>query len=117
MAADPVTVILEDTKGPLMAVIPADFHLDLDDLKQQLHRDLEFAEEEELASLFPDCELGAIPPVGPAYDMPTIWDTRLGEEPTVYLEAGDHETLLEMSGRAFHELMAPAERGHFSHHV
>ena len=110
-------VVLEDDKGPLMAVIPADFHLDLEDLRQRLNRELAFAEEDELAVLFPDCEAGAVPPVGPAYNIPTIWDTKLGEETTVYFEAGDHETLVEMSGKAFHELMVPAERGHFSHHI
>ena len=110
-------VVLGDEQGPLMAVIPADFHLDLEDLNQRLHRNLAFAEENELALLFPDCEVGAVPPIGPAYDIPTIWDTKLGEENTVYLEAGDHETLVKLSGKAFHELMATAERGHFSHHV
>jgi len=110
-------VLLKDTAGPLMAVIPSDYHLDLGTLKETLHRELEFIDETQLAALFPDCEPGAVPPMGPAYDLPTIWDARLGAEDTVYLEAGDHETLLEMSGRSFHELMAPAERGHFSHHV
>lgn len=110
-------IIMADERGPLMAVIPADYHLDLDSLRRDLQRHLEFADEAELPSLFPDCEPGAIPPIGPAYNVPTIWDTRLGEEKTVYMEAGDHETLLEMTGQAFHELMASAERGHFSHHI
>ncbi len=110
-------VILEDMNGPLMAVVPSDFHIDLNTLKQSLHRNLDFADEMELGSLFPDCEPGAVPPLGPAYGIPTIWDTRLGAEDVVYLEAGDHETLLEMSGRSFHELMAAAERGHFTHHI
>jgi Ala-tRNA(Pro) deacylase len=110
-------VMLEDINGPLMAVVPSDYHIDLGSLKQQLHRNLEFADETELPGLFPDCEPGAVPPLGPAYDIPTVWDSRLGTEDIVYLEAGDHETLLEMSGRAFHELMAPAERGRFTHHI
>ena len=110
-------VILEDTQGPLMAVIPADYHVDLSSLQRGLQRNLEFADESELATMFPDCELGAVPPLGPAYDIPTIWDTALGAQDTVYLEAGDHETLLQLTGRAFHELMVPAWRGHFSHHA
>jgi len=110
-------VILEDVDGPLMAVVPSDYHIDLRELKQTLHRNLDFADETELSTMFPDCEPGAVPPVGQAYGIPTIWDTRLGAEDTVYLEAGDHETLLEMSGRSFHELMVPAERGRFTHHI
>ena len=110
-------VVLNDAQGTLMAVIPSDFHLDLADLNAKLDRSLEFTEESELVTLFPDCDAGAVPPLGPAYDIATIWDTKLGEEETVYFEGGDHETLVELSGRAFHELMVPAERGHFSHHV
>jgi Ala-tRNA(Pro) deacylase len=110
-------VILEDAQGPLMAVIPADYHIDLDRLRERLGRDLEFADEGELATMFPDCELGAVPPLGPAYRIPTVWDTDLGNQDTLYLEAGDHQTLLQLSGRDFHELMVPAQRGHFSHHA
>ena len=109
-------VILEDAAGALMAVIPSDYHLDLPALTRKVHRDLAFVEEVDLGTLFPDCDLGAVPPIGPAYDLETIWDIRLGDETTVYLEGGDHETLLRLSGKAFHELMAPAERGRFSHH-
>jgi Ala-tRNA(Pro) deacylase len=110
-------VILEDADGPVMAVLPSDYHIDLGELKQRLQRNLDFADESELPAWFPDCEPGAVPPMGAAYGIPTIWDTRLGAEDTIYLEAGDHQTLLEMSGRAFHELMAKAERGHFTRHI
>jgi Ala-tRNA(Pro) deacylase len=110
-------VILEDAAGTLMAVIPSDYHLDLSELRRKLGRSLDFVEESDLLTLFPDCDLGAVPPIGPAFGLPTIWDTRLGDETTVYCEAGDHETLLKLSGQAFHELMAPAERGRFSHHA
>jgi Ala-tRNA(Pro) deacylase len=111
-------IVLADPAGTLVAVIPADYYLDLPVLRRQLRRNgLELVEEVDLAALFPDCEPGAVPPLGPAYGVTTIWDTRLGREATVYLEAGDHETLIELSGRTFHELMAPAERGRFSHHA
>lgn len=110
-------VIVGDEQGFLMVVIPADYYLDLAELNKKLHRALEFIDEQEFANLFPDCDPGAVPPIGPAYGLPTIWDTKLGEESTVYVEAGDHETLLQLSGRSFHELMAPAERGHFSRHM
>lgn len=110
-------VILKDENGVLMVVLPSDYHVDIDVLSTRTGRALAFAEEEAVTALFPDCKPGAVPPVGPAYGVETIWDTRLGSEDTVYVEAGDHQTLLEMSGRAFHELMAPAERGHFSQHI
>jgi Ala-tRNA(Pro) deacylase len=54
-----------------------------------------------------------------AYGVKTIWDPKssLGKLDEVFFEAGDHQTLVQMSGVQFHELMAPAERGVFSHHI
>ena len=63
--------------------------------------------------------LRIIVPVGVAYGIKTLWDpeSSLGKLDEVYFEAGDHQTLVRVSGMQFHELMAPAERGKFSHHI
>ena len=110
-------VILKDTAGYLLVVLPSDFHVELEALNQMTKRQMAMATEEELAQLFPDCEVGAIPPLGMAYGIETLWDTSLGDKETVFFEAGDHESLVKVSGRHFHELMAPATRGVFSHHI
>jgi len=112
-------VILMDFAGPLMVVVPSDYHVELGTLNSLLHRDLAFVREDALAAIFPDCELGAVPPIGRAYSIRTIWDPEasLGRQERVYFEAGDHVTLVQVSGEAFHELMAEAERAHFSHHI
>jgi Ala-tRNA(Pro) deacylase len=54
-----------------------------------------------------------------AYGIKTIWDPKssLGKQDEVFFEAGDHQSLVRMIGVQFHELMAPAERGEFSHHI
>jgi Ala-tRNA(Pro) deacylase len=110
-------VVLKDTKGFLLVVVPSDYHVELERLNQQFQRQMVMAEENELSALFPDCEAGAVPPIGFAYGVDTVWDTSLGDKESVWFEAGDHESLVHLSGRQFHELMAPAERGQFSHHV
>lgn len=112
-------VILKDVEGPLMVVVPSDYHVELATLNGKLGRSLAMVREDALAELFPDCELGAVPPVGNAYSIKTVWDPEasLGRQAHVYLEAGDHSTLVRISGEAFHELMADAERVHFSHHI
>lgn len=76
-------------------------------------------EEATLEEVFSDCEPGAVPPIGMAYGIKTIWDPQssLGNQNEVFFEAGDHQSLVRMSGEQFHELMAPAERGKFSHHI
>ncbi len=101
-------VVLEDRNGYVVAVIAANRRLDLSDVAEQLHRDLSLASERELQELFSDCAPGAVPPVGEAYGIPTIWEESLAEKPDVYFEGGDHHTLVHMSGPCFHELMRSA---------
>ncbi len=112
-------LVLKDDSGILLVVIPSDYHVELDTLNKRLNRRLAFVAEEELRALFPDCEPGAVPPIGAAYSIETVWDPKasLGLQEHTYFEAGDHTTLVRVSGEHFHELMAEAERAHFSHHI
>jgi Ala-tRNA(Pro) deacylase len=109
-------VMLEDRDGYVLAVIGADRRLDLSEFDLALHRDLWLASEFELRALFSDCAPGAVPPVGPAYGVQTVWDESLGEKPDVYFEGGDHRTLVHMSGAEFCELMHSAQPLHRGHH-
>ena len=112
-------VLVKNGDGFLMVVLPSDYHVDLPLLEKLLHQRVKMASEEELAHLFPDCEPGAVPPIGQVYGIKTIWDpaSSLGSQERVFFEAGDHTHLLKVSGEQFHELMATAERGEFSHHI
>ena len=59
-------VVFHSERGYGMAVLPADRLLDLKHLRSTLVlAHLRLATEEELALLFPDCELGAMPPLAP----------------------------------------------------
>lgn len=98
-------VILEDQQGYIMAVIPATEQVKIREVNRLLHRNMGLATESELRPLFSDCELGAIPPVGQAYDMETIVDASLDKCNEVYFESGNHEQLIHMEGNAFQELM------------
>lgn len=112
-------VVLRDDAGLLLVVVPSDYHVQLNALNTLLARKLEFVAEHELAAIFPDCEPGAVPPIGAAYAIATLWDPEasLGVQEHVYFEAGDHQTLVRVSGKQFHELMATADRAHFSRHL
>jgi Ala-tRNA(Pro) deacylase len=111
------SVILEDENGYLMVVIPATHHIALGRLSNQLNRHLGLATEQELGALFPDCDLGAIPPVGSAYGMDVVVDEELAHSPDVYFEAGDHTDVVHVEGEAFRALMRGARHGHFSQHL
>jgi len=107
-------VVLQDGAAFLMVVLGADRHVDLGKLSAELGRPLEVVREDALAGLFSDCEPGAVPPVGPAYRMGTVVDRELAEEPDVYFEAGDHESLVHMRTDAFLDLLGHPPVAEFS---
>ena len=111
------SVILEDEEGMLMAVLPSTCSVRLGQLGKDMHRRLRLATEDELGEVFPDCRIGAIPPLGTAYGVRTVMDDTLASQSEVYFEGGDHECLVHMSGEQFMALMRDAERGHFSHRM
>ncbi len=112
-------VLVKDEDGYVLVVLPSDYHVELESLHKLLGQEVEMVDEANLTEVFNDCELGAIPPVGMAYGVKTIWDpaSSLGRQDEVFFEAGDHQSLVRVTGVQFHELMAPAERGKFSHHI
>lgn len=108
-------VVVEDQRGYVLAVLPSTHHVALSELGEALHRvQLRLANEGELRSLFSDCALGALPPLGGAYGMQSIVEKELDAQPEVYFEAGDHEHLVHMTQAEFSRLTADAPRAHFS---
>lgn len=112
-------ILVKDEQGYLLVVLPSDYHIELETLRILLRQQAELATEAEVGDLFSDCDPGAVPPIGAAYGIKTIWDptTSLGQLDNIYFEAGDHDHLIHVSGEQFHELMASAERGQFSQHI
>jgi Ala-tRNA(Pro) deacylase len=108
-------VIVKDATGYAMVVIPASHWVETKHLHRELNRDFELVQEDELAQLFPDCESGAVPPLGPAYEIETFMDEALTTLANVYFEAGDHEHLVHTSGDDFRQLLSGVRHGHFSH--
>jgi len=107
-------IVLRRDAGYMLAVLPASHHLRLADLRNQLGDHVEMATEAEIDLLFPDCAHGAVPPLGHCYALPLVVDDSIEAQPEIYMEAGDHETLLHMSHAQFAQLMANARHGHFS---
>ena len=111
------SVLLVDEEGGfLMAILPSTHHVNLRALSRTLGCGLRLASEDEIARLFPDCEPGAIPPLGMAYGMPMVIDDSLAGQDEIYFEAGDHEKLIQMGRRDFMQMMQNAEHVRFSEH-
>jgi len=99
------SVVLEDENGYMMAVVPANRHVKIRQLNHTTNRNMGLATERELLKLFEDCEIGAIPPIGPAFGMETVVDDSLMMCNDVYFEAGDHEKLIHVKGPSFRKLL------------
>lgn len=109
------SVILEDERGCVMAVVPADQRVHIGELARLLGRhDLHLSDEARVKMLFNDCAPGAVPALGMAWGMETVVDRTLEAVPVVYIEAGDHEQLIKLSREDFDALMRDARRAHFS---
>jgi len=107
-------VLLDAEQDYLLAVLPADRRLELVELRSDLGLKPHLVEEKQLASIFDDCEFGAVPPLGSGYGVQTIVDDSLDAQTDVYFEAGDHASLIHMTGAEFARLTRQARRGHFS---
>lgn len=88
----------------LVALAPACNRVDLDWVSRGVPVDPVLAREAELAEVFPDCAVGAVPGFGQAYNLDVVWDDDLGEQPSLFFEAGDHRDLIEIDRDDFHRL-------------
>ena len=109
-------IVLRRDGGYMLAVLPASHHLRMAELRERFGDDVDMASEAELAELFMDCAQGAIPAAGKCYGLDSIIEDSIQKEPEIYMEAGDHETLLHLSRAQFARLTADAMHGRFSMH-
>nr|WP_067290420.1 YbaK/EbsC family protein [Marinobacterium profundum] len=104
------TVVLKRSDDSyLVMVLPADHRIQLGRLQLMLGERVGLATETEVRKLFHDCDPGALVPTGAAYGIKTLLDRRLLAESCVFIESGDHQTLLKLPGQEFCRLMATAQ--------
>lgn len=91
-----------------MAVLPASRHVDLQRLAAMCGAEhVEMAAEDEFKRLFPDCDIGAMPPFGNLYDMPVFADSMLSEDDDISFNAGSHTQVLRMAYDDYERLVKP----------
>ncbi len=110
-------VIVKADGKYMMCVLSACYKIDLGALKNQLGaKSVELAQEKEIGKIFDDCELGAEPPFGNLYDLPTIMDKALEEDDHITFQAGTHEKAIRMSMNDYKKLVEPKVL-EFSYHM
>ncbi len=102
------TVIIKLDGNLAMAVVPASKKIDFEELKQVLPvKKIELATELEFRSKFPDCEIGAMPPLGNLYGMEVFVSDELLENSEIAFNAGTHTEVLKMSMEEFKKIVEP----------
>jgi len=91
-----------------MAVLPASAKVDFSVLRETLRaKELRLAKEAEFEGLFPDSEVGAMPPFGNLYGLPVYADESLASDRAILFNAGTHQGAIRMSYRDFARLAEP----------
>jgi len=102
------TVIVKIDDKFAMAVLPASRRVNLRHLQESIGADeVTLSSEDEFNELFPDCEVGAMPPFGNLYDMGVYVAEQLTEDDEIAFNAGTHSELVQMSYRDFANLVTP----------
>jgi Ala-tRNA(Pro) deacylase len=101
-------VIVKVAKRFVMTVLPASWNVDLPRLRTVFATyQVRLATEDEIAGLFPDCELGAMPPFGNLYRLPVYVDQSLTEDEEIVFQAGTHSDAIRMRYWDFAALVFP----------
>jgi len=102
------TVIIKVDSDMAMAVVPANYKVNLDILRQTLDTpNIILAEESEFTPRFKDCEAGAMPPFGCLYDMDVYIAESLSEDEKITFNAGSHLEAIQMSYKDYENLVKP----------
>lgn len=110
-------VIVKVDAEYMMCVLSACHNIDLQALKRQTGaQSVELAKEKDMGRLFDDCELGAEPPFGNLYDLPTIMDKALEADDHIIFQAGTHEKAIRMGMDDYRKLATPRVL-EFSYHA
>ncbi len=92
----------------LMCVLPANVRIDLEKLRSQLDANsVALAKEQDFEGLFPDCELGAEPPFGNLFNLPTVIDKTLERDDHIVFQAGTHAKAARLRMDDYRDLVHP----------
>ena len=100
-------VMVKSGEEHVMAVLPADHQIDLEKAAKAMGKAVSLNRENEFKSLFPDCAVGAMPPFGNLYGVPTYVDKSLTQEDYIVFEAGTHTDAIKLSYLDYEKIVKP----------
>jgi Ala-tRNA(Pro) deacylase len=100
-------VMIKSGDQRLMMVLPADHQIDLEKVERVIGKAASFDKEDEFKSLFPDSAIGAMPPFGNLYGLPTYVDKSLAEQDYIVFEAGTYTDAIMISYLDYEKIVRP----------
>jgi Ala-tRNA(Pro) deacylase len=106
---DMAKTVIVDLDGKMaMAVLPASSRLDLDQLRAATSaHQVAISDETRFRGLFPDCEVGAMPPFGNLYGLDVFVADSLAEDEEIAFNAGTHTEVVRLAYQDFERLVQP----------
>jgi len=102
-----VVVCVADDR-PVLAVLPAPQKVDLRKLKDATRAtSVRLAREDEFKGLYTDCEIGAMPPLGPLYRQDVVLERALANMREIVFDAGSHHESIRMPYLEFVRVVRP----------
>ncbi|HKM68326.1 MAG TPA: YbaK/EbsC family protein [Candidatus Acidoferrum sp.] len=101
------TVVVQSGNDYCLVVLPASYHVKTGKLARVIGRPVRLATELEFSSLFPDCELGAMPPLGEIYGLAVYVDESLAGDKEILFNAGTHRDAIRMKYDDFVSIAKP----------
>ena len=101
------TVVVLAGEEMILAVLPGQRHVKLHKLGAELKKPVRLASEQEFITRFPDCEVGAMPPIGSLYNLPVYVDESLADDEEIFFNAGTHHDAIRMRYDDFVRLVKP----------
>lgn len=95
------TLLLADSKGYAVAVIPGNRQIDLFALQREFGRSFRLGRPDETERFFPGSRPNALPPVGVDPKLETFLDLSLVRLRDVFLETRDPRRLIRIVGESF----------------
>ena len=101
-------VIVKGQRSFAMCVLAASNHVDLFRVAKVLNEDsVRLATEDEMQTLFPDCEVGAEPPVGALFGLKTVMDVGLKNKERLFIQSGTHTEAVRMRRDDWEQISRP----------
>ena len=97
-------IVYSGDNGYGLILVPADTIVDFGEVLRLLGlREIRLATESELVGLFPDCEIGAMPPFGNLFEMPVLMDESVASTEYMAFNTGTHRDVIHMRVSDFHK--------------